>query len=130
MSTKNSIIVARAIAVISLCWIAFWEIYLQMGEPSFSFLNFVGTFFSTFVIVAICIGITELIDHSMAREMDDLAVVLFLMVFPFMLLSMNVVGSWLTNDVEQAAQAIHSELKEKTQDEQFHLVDYVRNLLN
>ena len=117
---------ARIIAIVALCWVAFWEIYLKMGRPDLSFWNFLFATVATAVGGAILIGVAALFCERMVNKLDDYLFLIFPMIFPFFLLSVNVASEKLSG----AAQEVRAELKEKPQDEQFHLISYVRNLLN
>ena len=116
----------RILGMISICWLAFWQLYLNMGSPHLSFWNFIFAFLGTGLAGSITIGIAALFFEKLVCHMDDTLFLIFPMLFPFFLLGAQITGEKLTNTTTE----IHASLKEKTQEEQFHLVDYVRKLLN
>lgn len=125
MSTcKTSI--ARAAAIVMLAWIAFWEIYVQAGRPELTIANFVFGTMITVVAGAILVGIWALAFERLVSRTDNLALLVFPIIFPFVVLGMHHLGEILY----QKGEEVKTTLKEKPQEEQFHLISYIRNLLN
>ena len=80
MSTcKTSI--ARAVAIVMLAWIAFWEIYVQAGRPELTIANFVFGTMITVVAGAILVGILVLAFERLVSRMDNLALLVFPIIF-------------------------------------------------
>ena len=109
-----------------LAWIAFWEIYVQAGRPELTIVNFVFGTMITVVAGAILVGILALAFERLVSRMDNLALLVFPIIFPFAVLGMHHLGEILY----QKGEGVKTALKEKPQEEQFHLISYVRNLLN
>ena len=126
--TSKSTAYYRAAAIVLLMWIAFGQIYVQSGRPEISFIDCVFGTIATFVIGALGVGFAALfIDRYLSRmQNENLIFLIFPIIFPFMIL----MAHYADEKVAQKAEEIHARVKEKPQDEQFHLIDYVRKLLN